>query len=57
MLDTQDVHGCLMLYGSGCVIGAIFVLFAMKETNGKSLDDDNDDDNGVSDEPEEKNKV
>lgn len=56
LLDTQDVHGCLSLYGCGCVIGAIFVLFAMKETNGKPLDDDDDDD-GVSDEPEEKNKV
>ena len=39
LLDKIDLHGCLMIYGIGCVIGFIFVLFVLKETTGQSLDD------------------
>lgn len=28
-----------MIYACGCMIGFIFVLFVLKETSGKSLDD------------------
>lgn len=28
-----------MVYGLGCLIGFTFVLFALKETSGQSLDD------------------
>lgn len=53
LLETQDVHGCLMIFSLGSVGGAIFVLLAMKETSGKSLDDDE----YVDDEVVDKNAV
>lgn len=39
LLDLFDLHGCLTVYGIGCIIGFLFVLFVLKETKGRSLDD------------------
>lgn len=38
LLESIDLHGCLMIYACGCFIGFIFILFALKETTGRSLD-------------------
>lgn len=38
LLESLDLHGCLMIYGTGCVIGFVFVLVILEETSGKSLD-------------------
>lgn len=40
LLESQDVHGCFMVYAIGSVAGALFVHFVMEETKGKALDDD-----------------
>lgn len=41
-----DVDGTLLIYVVGCILGAIFVLFFVKETKGKSmLTDDNNSSN------------
>lgn len=34
-----DIHGVLLIYAIGCMIGFFFVLFILKETSGQSLDD------------------
>lgn len=34
-----DIHGVLIIYAIGCIIGSLFVQFVMKETSGQSLDD------------------
>lgn len=39
LLDSIDLHGTLMIYGIGSIGGFIFMLFVLKETSGKSLDD------------------
>lgn len=39
MLEIIDLHGCMCVFGVGCIIGAIFALFILEETKGKSLDD------------------
>lgn len=39
LLDSIDLHGCLMVYGAGCIIGFLFVLFVTKETKGQPLDE------------------
>lgn len=39
LLESLDLHGCLIIYGIGCIFGAIFVLMVLKETRGKPLDD------------------
>lgn len=39
LLESLDLHGCLIIYGTGCIFGAIFVLMVLKETRGKPLDD------------------
>lgn len=39
LLEAIDLHGCFMVYGCGSLIGFLFVLFALKETSGKCLDD------------------
>lgn len=33
------MHITLCVYGIGCVVGALFVAFVLKETSGQSLDD------------------
>lgn len=37
-MSIIGLHGCMMIYGIGCVVGAVFVLVVLKETKGKSLD-------------------
>lgn len=39
LLEVLDLHGVLMIFAVSCVVGAIFVLFLVEETSGKSLDD------------------
>lgn len=39
MLETIDLHGCMGIFGTGCIIGTVFVAFVLEETKGKSLDD------------------
>lgn len=38
LLEIVDLHGCMLILGSGCIVGFFFVLFVMKETSGQSLD-------------------
>lgn len=37
LMETLELYGCMMIYGSGCIVGALFVLFVLKETSGQSL--------------------
>lgn len=39
LLEVLDLHGCMLIYGSSCAAGAIYVYVVLKETSGKSLDD------------------
>lgn len=39
LLESVDLHGCLSIFAAGCIIGFLFVLFIVEETNGQSLDD------------------
>lgn len=39
LLVIVDLHGCMIILGIGCIIGFLFVLIAMEETSGQSLDD------------------
>lgn len=39
LLETIDVHGCMILFAVLSVLGIIFVATVLKETNGQSLDD------------------
>lgn len=36
--EAIELHGCLAIMSGTCVLGIIFVIFAMKETRGTSLD-------------------
>lgn len=38
LLELIDLYGCMIIFMSGSVIGALFVIFALEETKGKSLD-------------------
>lgn len=38
LLEIIDLYGCMVIYTIGSVAGAIFVLFALEETKGRSLD-------------------
>lgn len=38
LLEIADLLGFLIIYGTGCIIAAFFVLFVLKETAGKSID-------------------
>lgn len=39
LMEAIDLYGCMMIYGTGCIIGAFFVLFVLEETSGQSLMD------------------
>lgn len=39
LLNTIDVHGCMIMFAILSMLGIIFVVTVLKETNGKSLDD------------------
>lgn len=39
LLNSIDLHGCLSIYGLGCIAGSIFILLVLKETSGECLDD------------------
>lgn len=39
LLNTIDVHGCMIMFTILSILGIIFVVTVLKETNGKSLDD------------------
>lgn len=38
MSEIIGVYGCLTFMSGGCILGLIFVIFFMEETNGKDLD-------------------
>lgn len=38
LLETFDLHGTFVIYGMGCVLGTIFIILVLKDTNGASLD-------------------
>lgn len=38
LINLIGLHGCMVFYGCGCTIGAVFVLFVQKETSGQSID-------------------
>lgn len=37
-VEMFNLYGCMMIFGIGCSIGAIFVLLVLEETSGVSLD-------------------
>lgn len=39
LLDTIDVHGCMIIFAFLSILGIVFVATVLKETNGQSLDD------------------
>lgn len=39
LLDGIGVDDCLFIHGIGWIVGAIYVLFVLKETTGQSLDE------------------
>lgn len=39
LIQVFGLHGCTLIYGIGCVLGAIFVVFVQKETSGRAIDD------------------
>lgn len=39
LLNVFDLYGCLLIYGCGSIVGAIFVLVATQETSGQRIDD------------------
>lgn len=39
LLEFAGLLGFLIIYGIGCIVAAIFILFVLKETAGKSIDD------------------
>lgn len=39
LLEIVDLYGCMIIFGTGSTLGAIFVVFVLEETAGKSLDD------------------
>lgn len=38
LLNTVELHGCMVLFASTCLFGIFFVAFVMDETKGKTLD-------------------
>lgn len=42
LLEIVALHGCMTILAVGCIVGSLFIAFAMKETAGQSLDDDVD---------------
>lgn len=43
LINLIGLHGCMVFYGCGCTIGAVFVLFVQKETSGQSIDNTDSD--------------
>lgn len=39
LISVFGLHGCTLIYGIGCVLGAIFVVLVQKETRGRAIDD------------------
>lgn len=39
LLEMIGIHGCMLIYGISCVLGALYVFVGMKETKGRSLDE------------------
>lgn len=39
LLNAIDLYGCMVIYGCGSIVGAIFVLFATEEMSGQRIDD------------------
>lgn len=38
LLNTIDVHGCMIMHAILSLLGIVFIALVLKETNGKSLD-------------------
>lgn len=38
LINIFGLHGCTLIYGIGCVLGAIFVAKVQKETRGQAID-------------------
>lgn len=38
LMEMFNLYGCMMIFGIGCSVGAIFVLCVLEETSGLSLD-------------------
>lgn len=34
LIEIYDLYGCMLLFGIGCTIGSIFILFVLDETSG-----------------------
>lgn len=39
LMEMLDLYGCMTIFGIGCTVGAIFVLYALEETSGVPLDE------------------
>jgi Sugar (and other) transporter len=42
-LELIGLHGCMLIFAATCFGGAIFVIFVLPETKGKSIEDIVDD--------------
>lgn len=38
-MEMVNLYGCMIIFGIGCSIGAIFILCVLDETSGLCLDD------------------
>lgn len=38
LMEVIDMHGCMLIFAITCALGIIFVIFAVDETKGKTLD-------------------
>lgn len=36
--ETIGIYGCFSLMSGACILGIVFVIFVMEETNGRNLD-------------------
>lgn len=39
LMEVIDLYGCMLIYGSLCVMAVIFVAIVLKDTTGQNLDD------------------
>lgn len=39
LLESIQLHGCMTICGTLCIVGTFFIAFVLQETSGQSLDD------------------
>lgn len=38
-MELLNLYGCMMIFGMGCTVGAVFILCVLNETSGLPLDE------------------